>query len=383
MRKVGAASSERRGGVERRSGGDRRRGQTQLRASRFAGVPEQLFQHVVRYGFILLAVGYFRLPGSRPPVWLDLDVLGLAFVGYALVCTLSLLHTMRRPVSPFRFRLMMWCDLITVALVVVNDPAALPPSLLAFLMVVLGNGMRYGLPLFGEGIAASVGLGAAALVVNHLMGGLEPSLPLLYMGVVGIIIAVYAYVLMARIELSHSLLERNSRLDALTGLVNRRALFELAQGLFGDMRRNDGRIVVMFADMDRFKAINDQHGHGVGDTVLTRFGGMIGESVRAYDVAARYGGDEFVILLVDATLDQAELVARRIQKRIESWARDFGVDCTITFGLAEAPVHGTDLPEVLRRVDEALYRSKKARRRGGVERAVVDGGSIPVTAGTD
>jgi diguanylate cyclase (GGDEF)-like protein len=140
--------------------------------------------------------------------------------------------------------------------------------------------------------------------------------------------------------------------------MNRRALHECADYLFEFMKRQGGSMVVMLADLDRFKHINDNYGHAKGDQVLQDFAGILKGSLRSSDVAGRFGGDEFVVLLPDTTLDEAELVAQRIQRRVRDYAAEAGLEFGTTLAMGEAPLQGRTLDELLQRVDSALYQSK-------------------------
>jgi diguanylate cyclase (GGDEF)-like protein len=94
--------------------------------------------------------------------------------------------------------------------------------------------------------------------------------------------------------------------------------------------------------------------------------GLITASIRADDVAARYGGDEFVVLMPDTRLSQATQVAERLQEAVGQWARNSEVILSLSIGMGEAPAHGGELETLLRRVDSAMYLSKQARARGGI-----------------
>jgi len=192
---------------------------------------------------------------------------------------------------------------------------------------------------------------------------------MLFLNLFGGIILVYAYILMGRIELSRHQLEQKSRLDTLTGLMNRRGLTEEAGHLFEKLHSGDHRIVVMFADLDRFKYINDNFGHAMGDEILQRFSNILRNNIRSSDIAARLGGDEFVVLLFDTGLDDAQVAAERIQDHVRRCATKEGLSCSATIGIGEAPTHGNTLEEILERVDAAMYHSKQNDNRGSIQRA--------------
>lgn len=238
------------------------------------------------------------------------------------------------------------------------------------MLIVLGNGMRYGMRYFAEALLATF---AAALVVLTLRYSADIDLMhpgVLFLNLFAALVLVYAYLLMSRVDASRRMLERSSRLDALTGLVNRRALFAAAEKLLNRGDEQPPRLVVMFADLDKFKSVNDTHGHGEGDRVLCEVARILRNSVRASDVVARYGGDEFVLLLVDISLQQAHAAAERIRCRIQDWARINDLPLSASIGLGEAPTDGCDLETLLASVDRALYSSKAKNGHGGLNHAV-------------
>ena len=161
----------------------------------------------------------------------------------------------------------------------------------------------------------------------------------------------------------------DSEKDTLTGLMNRRGLLDTANHLFEQLHPERDRLVVMFADLDKFKRINDTHGHAAGDEVLKRFARILRDSLRGHDVAARLGGDEFVIILNNTGIDKAEDIARRIQEQVAHCAQRHSLDYSVTIGLGEAPTHGTTLSDLLAQVDRALYHAKGRENGGGIMRA--------------
>jgi len=126
---------------------------------------------------------------------------------------------------------------------------------------------------------------------------------------------------------------------------------------------------MLFADLDKFKAVNDDLGHAAGDLVLKQFAEIIKTSIRSSDVAARFGGDEFVILLENTRPEVAEYVATRIQQQVNYWANENSIAVSVTFGLGEAPTHGDNFHSILEQVDKALYHSKTIHRGGGLAHA--------------
>ncbi|MBI5462443.1 MAG: diguanylate cyclase [Gammaproteobacteria bacterium] len=354
---------------ERRSHPDRRAHPHDGFQARAPGWPEQMIQFLTRYLFVALGILFFNFTQGIDPVWMTRLQLNTAYAVYFVINSTLFWHASRQHISPRRYRIAMWVDIAITAISVLNDPYAIPPSLLVFIMVVLGNGMRYGMRLFRE---ALIGCFAAAMLVLSLRYASDStsiSPGLVFLNLFGGIILVYAYILMGRIEHSRTQLEQRSRIDTLTGLLNRRGLLETADYLFGQLQRDRDRLVVMFADLDKFKLINDTHGHATGDEVLKRFARILRGTLRNSDIAARMGGDEFVLILNDTDAEQAEGVAQRIQQQVAECAAAHRLECSVTIGLGEAPTHGNTLADLLAQVDRALYHAKARQGGGGIMRA--------------
>ncbi|MBI4996433.1 MAG: GGDEF domain-containing protein [Rhodocyclales bacterium] len=139
----------------------------------------------------------------------------------------------------------------------------------------------------------------------------------------------------------------------------------------------------MFADLDGFKSVNDTHGHHVGDRVLAAVATRIAETVSGVDLVARYGGDEFILILPATTKEAGELVARRVRQVINDYAHENGIDFGVSIGMGRYPDHGADVEAVIAAVDQAMYRSKLLHGRGGILHVDgVAGDPLPASGGT-
>ncbi len=150
--------------------------------------------------------------------------------------------------------------------------------------------------------------------------------------------------------------------DLLTGVGNRRQLNEALLSEVERSRRYGHTLCLLITDLDHFKEVNDRYGYTVGDEILKRFAALLSDDCRQSDLVARLGGEEFALLLLDASLESALACAERIRQRLESQPLAPQVGrLTASFGVAMlAPKEeGGDL---LRRADQALYRSKKEGR---------------------
>jgi diguanylate cyclase (GGDEF)-like protein len=159
--------------------------------------------------------------------------------------------------------------------------------------------------------------------------------------------------------------------DTLTGLANRRGVARAFEEAMAHVR-GGGRYAVLLLDVDHFKSINDLLGHQSGDRVLAQIGRIIAESVRGVDVAGRFGGEEFIVLLRDASRERALQVAERLRYAIEAGGLNYadGKPVTVSVGVAYArPADQTG--DVVERADRALYRAKNAGRNKVVEAPLV------------
>ncbi len=153
--------------------------------------------------------------------------------------------------------------------------------------------------------------------------------------------------------------------DHLTGLFNRRAFFEAAELEIERGRRVPRKLSLLMIDADRFKSINDSHGHGVGDAVLRDLAATIAATVRDIDTAARVGGEEFAVLLPSTDLAGAAAVAHRLCESVRARvvvAEGSEVRYTVSVGVSEMSPEMTELDALMRRADDALYKAKGGGR---------------------
>ena len=161
--------------------------------------------------------------------------------------------------------------------------------------------------------------------------------------------------------------------DALTGLHNRRYMESHLATLAEQASSRGKPLAVMMLDIDFFKSINDNHGHDAGDDVLREFAMRVRKSIRGIDLACRYGGEEFVVVMPETDVAVAAIVAERIRRRIagEPFAIRSGtaaLDVTISVGIAALSGVSDTPAAIIKRADQALYRAK----RDGRNRVVAD-----------
>ena len=187
------------------------------------------------------------------------------------------------------------------------------------------------------------------------------------------VFATFAFVL-AQLERQQRLLEGLAAADPLTGLDNRRAFFERVVRQLGIGPRDERLAALLMIDVDGFKPVNDRHGHAVGDRVLGVVAGALRAALQGRDIAGRFGGDEFCMLLVDVSPGEAGHRAERLRAAVAAQpVRVDGIEVpvTLSIGIAHArPGGDVDLDALLATADRRLYLAKRAGRDRVIDRDV-------------
>ncbi|MBZ0103825.1 MAG: GGDEF domain-containing protein [Thermoanaerobaculia bacterium] len=168
----------------------------------------------------------------------------------------------------------------------------------------------------------------------------------------------------AQLRTANLQLAEAARTDSLTGLANRRALLERFEAERRRSARSEAPIALVMADIDHFKRVNDEHGHAAGDRVLQEIAATLRGALRAQDTVARWGGEEFLLLLPETDLEGALVAAEAARTRIEETPVRVGeqlLPVTLSFGAAQHAPQAT-VDETLAAADRALYRAKKSGR---------------------
>jgi diguanylate cyclase (GGDEF)-like protein len=185
-------------------------------------------------------------------------------------------------------------------------------------------------------------------------------------GLLGLVLVFDLYVIYEQLQLSNLRQEFANRLyklavaDSLTGLFNRRYIEHQLVTEIAHCRRHGVPLTVILFDLDSFKQVNDQYGHTVGDEVLKMFAEQLQKATRGSDLVARYGGDEFLVLLPECEPDGAQSILSRLNGNLVETAQapmqlQYSAGWT-TYNLGESPT------EFLKRADEVLYANKRERR---------------------
>lgn len=187
----------------------------------------------------------------------------------------------------------------------------------------------------------------AFLFMIHLMGGVT-----------------FGFIWLITKELGLEL-EHQAKIDPLTGVLNRRALLELAMREMARTDRSGSPLAVIMTDIDHFKKLNDQYGHSCGDAALVSISQAIASRLRKSDILARFGGEEFIIVLPDTALPQASEVAERLRFDIQNLDFQYKkqrVIITGSFGVAARNGNTIEWETLVQQADNALYEAKRAGR---------------------
>jgi len=171
----------------------------------------------------------------------------------------------------------------------------------------------------------------------------------------------------ADLEEAYATIQKQALTDGLTSLPNHRAVMDQLQKELDRARRYSRPFSVLFFDGDRFKKVNDTHGHAAGDAVLRQLGERAGSVLRGGDTLGRFGGEEFVVLLPEADAREASVVAERIRAAVAAGPValtevEGGIAATVSIGLATYPADGTSEEELLAQADAAMYVAKRLGR---------------------
>jgi diguanylate cyclase (GGDEF)-like protein len=209
--------------------------------------------------------------------------------------------------------------------------------------------------------AAAPGTDVVSLVyASQAVGQLAPFL----------LVAYLTTTLSADITEARERIENLAQTDALTGLYNLRMFNEVWQREHSSAERERGVYALLMIDMDKLKDINDSFGHEAGNSAITLVAQCLQRSIRGTDYAARFGGDEFAVLLPGASSDVADAVVKRVRHNVFKTTLDLRsrmIRCSVSIGVVNYPKDARDMRELLSMADRKMYRDKELRRAPGSE----------------
>ena len=241
-----------------------------------------------------------------------------------------------------------------------------PLLIVSFIIAYIVFDSRRGLLASLVILVGAIGLALSAAIPAATAGESVPWLALgRSHGFMGVAVALLAGLASLKEQLEWSraraeVLREQACTDPLTGLANRRLLYDMLAKRIDEATRYGRPFCVIIIDLDHFKQINDVHGHDVGDEVLREVSELLTDGLRQSDTVARWGGEEFLIMAPEGRFDEAMRIAERCRRQLAD-RRIAGLQITASFGVAEY-VPGETLSQVVQRADEALYRAKEEGR---------------------
>jgi diguanylate cyclase (GGDEF)-like protein len=277
-----------------------------------------------------------------------------------IVALLILLSTIWSPASSqFRRLVGITHDTLAISAAMLVGTEANAIFGVVYLVVIVGNGFRFGAPYMGYATACSMlGFGFVHQLNPYWQSNSTLSF---YLASILVVVPGYMYGLLNSLHRARAALELRATHDHLTGLMNRAGIEQRLIELVGASPKGH---VLMYLDLDRFKLVNDSAGHAAGDRLLKEIARVLKSNLRDKDLCARLGGDEFCMLLTDCGMDVASVIAERIRGQVESfklsWGRRvYSVGASIGVAASDSVVDGQSL---LRLADAACYAAKNAGR---------------------
>lgn len=312
-------------------------------------------------GFVCIA-GVLYQQGSSPGIWAL--AVAIAFIWPHVAYNIAMRS--KNPVAAEYRNLLvdsfvggLWIPLLSFSLV---------PSVTLFLMFTLDNVSVGGFRLAAKGILAVV----PGLVIGIFIAGfhvdLEPSMLTLWTSLPAWLffplgVGAISHRLSVRLRAQKGELERASQTDGLSQLNNRKYWEDRVIREFHRTRRSGRTMSLIMLDIDHFKKVNDSYGHLAGDGVIRAIGQLFNDALRPYDLAGRYGGEEFAILLPETTAEEALIFAERLRTSVESMeVAPHSIRCTASLGVAQMDGTTADYKELIQNADQALYKAKEEGR---------------------
>ena len=333
---------------------------TELDRARLLDMEPRLYRpRLIAYGTMLVA-----LLAMTPWLgwWLPLPLLAAALA--VRLAELAMTRT-RKPEYPLAAGLVITQVIIGASVVATGASQSPLSAWLVFALVALA-------PRFNRrGVVAGFAIIGSILVLSTVIvdfsGFVDSPVQTLTSGAMLIGVAAFSVALSSS-ELRH---RGEAAVDPLTGLLNRKSLAARFEEVRQQARVTGRPVALILCDIDRFKSVNDTHGHDCGDDVLRDVGREIRAALRSFELVYRFGGEEFLVIVPGLDRDEAAEVAERVRIAVAE-RRPGALPVTVSLGVSAGQGDAIEYDTLFRRADEALYRAKQAGRD-----RVVTGGSTP------
>lgn len=318
----------------------------------------------IEWLLLVLVLVYLVLP--EEPIEQTLGIAGAVAVFAVFILGFRYLNLFTLP-ARWKLTIETWAMLAFTAFVVWHTGKVDSPLISLFLLVIVFSALTLGklITLLEVALIASFYLLAAYTVDGAELFAYSTFSRLMLLFAPVALVAYVTSLVASDMSFSRTFVQRLSETDELTGLPNMRA-FSVALNRHRDSAvMRDRPFGLMMVDADNLKEVNDRYGHSVGNQVIRAVAEGIRRSIRSADLVARYGGDEFILLLPDTTEQAAREAGERIRMMVASTLIDTGKDAvttTVSIGYATYPSMATEVDDLMVRADEALYASKRAGR---------------------
>lgn len=313
---------------------------------------------------LILVLLFFAVSGTKIERQMEFISAMVGYAGFVLAFRYINFNLIEQQ---WKLALETWVMILFISWVLASTGTVQGPMVNLYLLVIIASALTLGkwATLMETGLIMScyvfishsqLGLQALSLVAfSDLMSTFTPF----------VLVAYLTTMLASDIQAAKRKMIVLSQTDELTGLLNMRAFHSLLNREQRKFARYGHGFSTMMIDADGLKAVNDRFGHETGNRLVMTVADTIQHSLRETDVLARYGGDEFVVLLPDTTAEQAAISAERIRVAVEntSFNQDGErISATVSIGIASCPDDANDAKDLLEHADSALYRSKQSGR---------------------
>lgn len=325
------------------------------------------WQLILRLVLALLVLAYaFFVPSRLVATTYNLFLLGTFF--YVALQSLFWLAIILNRINVFLLYAITTLDVAAALAIVCNDPAMIPPSLIiavtALALAVTHHRFRSFTAIFSAFLLCLV----AVLVIRHYLMEQKYDVYFAAMILFSITAAAATLVISAHAETLSLRAARVTETDPITGLGNRWTFYEAAKYLLPFHHRNLTPMVVMYAEIEITKEKGKRVTQTINEYLLKQFASIIDQRLRGYDIAVRYGGNEFAFLLADTTSKEAEKIAYDMQQQFDNWARKKDLPAYVHFGMAIIPARPIAMDQILININAALHRARQYKK--GVSGAV-------------
>ncbi len=318
----------------------------------------------IEWLLLILVLLYYVSPAAKvsDPYAMIMSLIGFTF--FILTFHYFNFYTHQ---SRWKLAIETWVMVSFISWVLILTGGVESPLLNLYLLVIIASAITLGkmITLLEIGLIAAFYVYIAAPIYVSNSFTLSEFSQIMTLFSPFLLIAYITTMLASDVHYSRQMFKSLSETDELTGLLNKRSFNTVLLKSTKVASRYSHPLSVMVIDADNLKVINDKHGHKAGDRLIVVLGEIIQDCLRASDVIARYGGDEFVVLLPQSTAEKAFEAGNRIRLAVQNSSFDVNgsqVNSTVSIGISSYPDDAVDINELVEKADKSLYRSKKAGR---------------------